>query len=149
MLYHICSKFLQPITSQGDMIDDVIGPGLSNPGQFCYLNPLVQTLFHILPLRLLVVGWPNGQPTITKLRAVFVVMAQGKMTSAISMEQICEEHVRGAQDCSELAIQIFEALRESAPESLQPIIQSLICFELSSQVPFWDGVREVAQPPAF
>jgi hypothetical protein len=64
------------------------------------------------------------------------------------MEQICEKQLKGAKDCSELAIQIFEALRESAPESLRPIIQSLICFELSSQVPFWDGVREVAQPPA-
>jgi hypothetical protein len=70
-------------------------------------------------------------------------MAQGKMTSAVSME-----HVKSAKDCSELAIQIFEALREAAPESLQSIIQSLICFELSSQVPFWDGIREVAQPSA-
>jgi hypothetical protein len=77
------------------MIDDVIGPGLRNPDQFCYINAWVQTLFHILPLRLLVVGWPNGEPIITKLRAVFVVMAQGKMRSAVSMEQICEEHVQG------------------------------------------------------
>jgi hypothetical protein len=86
MFYRICSKFLQPITSQDDMIEDVIGPGLSNPDQFCDINALVQTLFHTLPLRLLVVDWSNGQPTMTKLSAVIVVMAQGKMTSAVSME---------------------------------------------------------------
>jgi hypothetical protein len=149
MLYRICSKFLQPMTSQGDMIDDVIGPGLSNPDQFCYINSLVQTLFHILALRRLVLGWPNDEPTITKRRAVFIVIAQGKMTSAVSMEQICEKQLKGTKDCSELSIQIFEALRESAPESLQPIIHSLICFELNRQVPFWEGLREVAQPPAW
>jgi hypothetical protein len=33
-----------------------------------------------------------------------------------------------------LAKQIVEAVRESAPEPLQPIIQSLICLALSSQL---------------
>jgi hypothetical protein len=63
------------------------------------------------------------------------------------MEQICEEHVLDAKDCSELAIQIFEALRESASQTLQPIIQSLICFELSRRIPYCDGVRQLVQPP--
>jgi hypothetical protein len=38
MLYRICSKFLQPMTSQGDQIDGVIGPGLTHPDQFCDIN---------------------------------------------------------------------------------------------------------------
>jgi hypothetical protein len=40
------------------MIDEVIGPGLINPRNTRYVNPFVQLLFHILPLRLMIAAWP-------------------------------------------------------------------------------------------
>jgi ubiquitin C-terminal hydrolase len=42
--------------SQFDVIHQVIGRGLRNPGHACYINAFLQVLFHILRLRLLILA---------------------------------------------------------------------------------------------
>jgi hypothetical protein len=46
-------------SSQFHMSDEVIIPGLINPRDACYGNGFMHLFFHILPLRLLILAWPN------------------------------------------------------------------------------------------
>jgi hypothetical protein len=61
---------------QSQIIDEVIGPGLINPRNTCYINSLVQLLSPILSLRLMIVAWPNRDPIISTVRLIFVAMSQ-------------------------------------------------------------------------
>jgi hypothetical protein len=63
------------------MIQEVIRPGLANP--FCahYINAFAQTLFHILPLRLMIIARPSFEPTLSDFRAVFADMSQHYLTN--------------------------------------------------------------------
>jgi hypothetical protein len=57
------------------LIQEVIGPGLINPSYTHYINALVQLIFHILPLRLLILVWPNSNSTFGKLPLLLAAMS--------------------------------------------------------------------------
>jgi hypothetical protein len=57
------------------MIDELIRPGLTNTRDAGYVNAFVQLLFHILPLRLLIVVRPNRDLIISALHLMFVAMS--------------------------------------------------------------------------
>jgi hypothetical protein len=71
------------------MIDEVIRPSLVNPRDAGYVNAFTQLLFHILPLKLLIVAWPNRDLIISALHLMFVVMSQDRLIDAVS----CRLHV--------------------------------------------------------
>jgi ubiquitin C-terminal hydrolase len=110
---------------------DLIGPGLLNRSHLCYINAFVQTLFHILPLRLMILAWPNDNPIGTEFRLLFAQMSRHEVTSAASLSRICELHLVCGQDCSEFGMQIFQALHNSFSEGLRYTVENLICFQLS------------------
>jgi hypothetical protein len=55
VIYRIYRQWRIPRSLQSQMVDEVIGPGLINPRNICYVNAFVQLFFHILPLRLIIV----------------------------------------------------------------------------------------------
>jgi hypothetical protein len=81
------------------MMQEVSGPDIINPLSTCYINALVQILFHTLPLRLIVITWPNHDPTISKLRVLFTAMSQHQLTDAVSLSTLSEVDVLDAKDC--------------------------------------------------
>jgi hypothetical protein len=66
---HICQS------SQFHTIDEVIRPGPINARGACCANAFMQLLFHIPPLRLLIVAWPNRDLIISALHLMFVTMS--------------------------------------------------------------------------
>jgi hypothetical protein len=60
---------------QAQLIQDVIGPHLIDPSHACYINTFVQFLFHILPLRLLMLAWFDRDPMITKMPGLSATMS--------------------------------------------------------------------------
>jgi hypothetical protein len=110
------------------MNDEVIGPGLINPRNTCYVNSFMQLLFHILPLRLMIVAWPNRDPIMSPLRLMFVAMPQNRPIDAVSLSPVCEPDVLDGKDCFELALQILGALRDASSGMLRDTIEQLFCF---------------------
>jgi hypothetical protein len=86
------------------MIDNVIGPGLINPKNTRYVRAFVPLLYHILPLKLLIVAWPNRDPIIFALRLMFVAMSQNWLIDTGSPSTVCEPDVLDGKNCFELAL---------------------------------------------
>jgi hypothetical protein len=112
---------------QSHVIDEVPRPGLINPRDACYVNVLMQLLFHILPLRLLIVAWPNRHPIISALHLMFVAMSQDRLIDVVSLSTVCEPDVFDGKDCFELGLQILGALRDASSGTLRDTIQQLFC----------------------
>jgi hypothetical protein len=110
------------------MIDNVIGPGLINPKNARYVSAFVPLLYHILPLKLLIVAWPNRDPIIFALRLVFVAMSQNWLIDTVSLSTVCEPDVLDGKDCFELALQILEALCDASSGMSRDTIEQLFCF---------------------
>jgi hypothetical protein len=69
---------------QSHMIDEVIKPGLINRRDACYVDAFMQLLFHVLPLRSLIVAWPNRDLIIAALHLIFFAMSQDRLIDAVS-----------------------------------------------------------------
>jgi hypothetical protein len=87
----------------------------------------MQLLFHILPLRLLIVAWSNRDPTISALHLMFVAMSQDRLINAVALSTVCEPDVFDSKDCFELDVQILGALGDASPGMLRYKIQQLFC----------------------
>jgi hypothetical protein len=109
------------------MIDEVIRPGFINPWDVCYVHAFVQLLFHILPIRLLIVAWPNQDLIISARYLMFVAMSQDRLSDAVSLSTVCEPDVFDGKDCFELGLQIFGAFRDVSSGTLKGTIQRLLC----------------------
>jgi hypothetical protein len=109
------------------MINAVMIPGLVNPRDACYVDAFMQLLFHILPLRLLIVAWPNRDPIIFAVHLMFVAMSQDRLIDAVSLSTICEPDVFDGKDCFELGLHILGALRDASSRTLRDTIQQLFC----------------------
>jgi hypothetical protein len=87
------------------MIDEVVRPGPINPRNACYVNTLMQLLFHIRPLRLFIVVWPNRDLLISSFHPLFVAMSQDWLTDAGSLSTVCEPDVFDGKNCFKLGLQ--------------------------------------------
>jgi hypothetical protein len=110
------------------MIDEVIRLARINPRKPCHVDAFVQMLFHILPLRLMIVAWPNRNPIISALRLMLVAMSQNRPIDAVSLSTVCKPDVLDGKDCFELALQILGALRDVSSGMLRDRIEQLFCF---------------------
>jgi hypothetical protein len=88
------------------MIDDVIRRGLINPWDVCYVPAFMHLLFHILPLRLLNVAWPNRGRIIFALHLMVVPMFQDRLIDAVSLSTVCEPDILDRKDWFELGLRI-------------------------------------------
>jgi hypothetical protein len=113
------------------MIEEVIGHGLMNPPNTCYINAFMQLILHALPLRLFVLAWPNSDPTVAKVRALLTTMSQNQATDIFSRSTIFKPELIDAKDSSELALQSLEALRDSASGPLRSLLEDLVSFQLA------------------
>jgi hypothetical protein len=109
------------------MIDEAIRPILVNPRDTCYINAFTQLLFHILPLMLLIVVWPNRDLIISAVHLMFVAMSQDRGIDAISLSTVCQPDVFDSKDCFELGLQIWRALHDASSGALRDTIQQLFC----------------------
>jgi hypothetical protein len=116
------------------MIDEVIRPGLLNPRDACYVNAIMQLLFHILPLRLLILASPNQDLIISALHLMFVAMSQDRLIDVVSLSTACEPDVFDGKYCFELGLQIFGALRDASSGTLKDTIQHLFCSRQTTRV---------------
>jgi hypothetical protein len=107
------------------MTNEVMRPGLINPRDACDVNAFMQLLFHILPLRLLIVAWPNRDRIISTLPLMFVAMSQDQIIDAVSLSTVCEPDVVDGKDCFELGLQIFGGIRDASSGALRDTIQQL------------------------
>jgi hypothetical protein len=114
-------------SSQSHMIYEVIRPGLINPRDTCYISAFMQLLFHILPLRLLILGWSNQNIIISALHLVFVAMSQDWLIDAVSLSTVCEPDVFDDKDRFELGLHILGALGDAYSGTLRDTIQQLFC----------------------
>jgi hypothetical protein len=131
------------------MTDEVIGPGLINPRNTYYVNAFVQLLFHILPLRLMIVAWPNRDPIISALRLMFVAMSQNRPTDAVSLSTVYEPDVLDGKDCFKLALQILRALHDASSWMLRDTIEQLFCFRQITRFSTAFSSRYVSNRPLF
>jgi hypothetical protein len=109
------------------MIDEVMGPGLINPRDANYVNAFMQLLVHILPLRLLIVAWPNRDLIIFTLHLMFVAMSQGRLIDAAALSTVYGPDVFDGKDCFELGLQILGAPSDVSSGTLRDTIQQLFC----------------------
>jgi hypothetical protein len=131
------------------MIDDMIGPGLINPGNTYYINTFVQLLFHILPLMLMIVAWRNRDSTICALRLIFVAMSQNRPIGAVSLSAVWEPDVLDGKDRFELALQILGALGGASSSMLRDAIEQLFCFRQITRFSTAISSRCVPDRPLF
>jgi hypothetical protein len=149
VIYRVYRQCRIPRSLQSQMIDEVIGPGLINPRNPCYVNALVQLLFHILPLKLMIVAWCNRNPIISTLRLMFVAMSQNRPIDAVSLSTVCEPDVLDDKYCFELALQILGALRDASSGMLRDIIEQLFCFRQITPFSMAFSSRCVPDRPLF
>jgi hypothetical protein len=105
------------------MIDEVIRPGLISPRDACYVHAFMQLLFHILPLRLLIVAWPNRALIISALHLMFITMSQDRLIDAVSLSIACEPDVFDGKDCFKLGLHILRVFRDASSGMLKDAIQ--------------------------
>jgi hypothetical protein len=109
------------------MIDEIIRPGLINPRDANYVDAFMLLLFHILPLRLLIVAWSNRDLIISALHLMFVAMSQDRLIDDVSLSTGYEPDVFDGKDCFELGLQILGALHDVSSGMLRDTIQQLFC----------------------
>jgi hypothetical protein len=109
------------------MIDEVIRPGLINPMDACNVNAFMPLFYHILPLKLLIVAWPNRDLTISALRLMFFAMSQHRLINAVSLSTVCEPDVFDSKNYFERGLQILGALGGASSGTLRDTIQQLLC----------------------
>jgi hypothetical protein len=131
------------------MIDEVIRPGPINPRDSCYVNAFIQLLFHIWPLRLLIVAWFNKDLIISILHLMFVALSQDRLIDAVSLSTGCEPDEFDGKDCFELGLQIFEALRDTSSGRLRDTIQQLFCSRHITRFPAPFSSRRVSDRHSF
>jgi hypothetical protein len=102
--YRVYRQYQIRQSSQSDLIDEVIRPGVINPRDACYVNVFVQLLFHILPLRFLIVVWPNRDLIISALHPMLVAISQDRLIDAVSLLPVCEPYVFDGKDCFDLGL---------------------------------------------
>jgi hypothetical protein len=70
---------------QDQNIREVIVCRLVNPPHALHVSPFVQGLFHIIPLKLMILAWRNADRTVSKVHLLFASMSQHRVTDAISL----------------------------------------------------------------
>jgi hypothetical protein len=125
--YRVYRQYHIRQSSQSHVIDEIIRPGLINPRDASYVDAFMQLLFHILPLRLLIVAWPNRDLIISALHLMFVAMYQDRLTDVVSLSTVCEPDAFDGKDCFELGLQILGALHDVSSGTLRDTIQQLFC----------------------
>jgi hypothetical protein len=86
VLYRAYQQIPIPLSiPQDQMIRDVIAPGLFNPSHTCHINAFVQVLFHIIPLKVMILAWPNADQTVSKVRLLSASMSPHDVTDAVSL----------------------------------------------------------------
>jgi ubiquitin C-terminal hydrolase len=129
--------------------EEVFGSGIMNPSHPCYINAFVQVLFYILPLRLLVLAWPNSDPIVCALGQLFTGMSERHRVNAIALSRVCEPDVDDAKDCCEFGIQILGALHESSSGKLRSLIENILCLQLTTRFCEQTATRFLTEPPCF
>jgi hypothetical protein len=125
--YRIYCQYHIRQSSQSHMTDEVIRPGLLNPRDAYYVHAFLYLLFHMLPLRLLFVVWPNRDLIFSAFHLMFVAMFQARLIDAVSLSTVCDPDVFDGKDCFELGLQILGALRDASSGTLRDTIQQLFC----------------------
>jgi hypothetical protein len=67
----------------------------------------MQLLFRTLPLKLMIVAWPNRDSIISAVRLMLVAVFQNRPIDAMSLYTVCEPDVLDGKDCFELALQVL------------------------------------------
>jgi hypothetical protein len=149
LIYRVYRQYRIPRSLHSQMIDEVIGSGLINPRNTRYVNAFVQLLFHILPLRLMIIAWPSRDPIISVLPLMFGAMFQNRTIDAASLSTVCERDVLDGKDCFELALHILGALRDVSSGTLRDTIEQLFCFRQITRLSTDFSSRCVSDRPLF
>jgi hypothetical protein len=96
------------------MIDEVIRPGLINPWDACYVNAFMALLVRTIPLRWLIIAWPNQYLIISALHLMLFAVSHDRLIDAVSLSTVCESDVSDGKDCFELGLQILGSLRDGS-----------------------------------
>jgi hypothetical protein len=113
------------------MIREVIAHGLFNQFRPCRINAFIQGLFHIIPFKPMILVWPNADQMVSKVRFFFASVSQHHVRDAVSLSSICKPDLIDAKDCSELALKILGALRDSSCGTYRSTIEHFVSFKLT------------------
>jgi hypothetical protein len=117
-----------------ELIHQFIGPGLINRSHTCYINAFVQMLFHILPIRYLILALPDYDPVASKIRSIFVCMSRHQLTTTVSLTLTSQDNGNPTYECGEFAIRCLDAIRNACSDELRYTIENLLCFKLKNQI---------------
>jgi hypothetical protein len=76
-------------------------------------------------------------------------MSQHHVTDAVSLSTICEPDLHDAKYCSELALKILGALRDSSSGTLRSAIEHSVCVKLTTRLQTRFSSRLVIHAPSF
>jgi hypothetical protein len=124
-----------------------IGYGLLNTSSNCYVNAFLQVIYHITPLRRLVLSWESSDWMVRLLQRVFSSMERKRLVSPAGLAEICEPGVHGQKDCYEFALNLLDALSNRSVGELARGFRELIRFEIRHVVSCSDQDRHTVDPP--
>jgi hypothetical protein len=88
----------------------IIGRGLLNTANDCYINAFLQIVFHVLPFRVLIMRWKTSERIVVQLQLVFRELTRKNLISAGFGRDVSEPERAGPKDCSEFGRNLLNVL---------------------------------------
>jgi hypothetical protein len=117
-----------------DSISRLVRPNITACPQASYLAPLVLTLFHIQPLRRLIICWPNPETIALAVGKIFATLELGKLARVDSLALLCNSEPTEYNELLQVTMDILSALRSSAPVRVHFLFGELFRVDLSWQI---------------
>jgi hypothetical protein len=119
-------------------VQTIIGTGLLNTANNCYLNAVIQVLFHLLPVRNLIMSWPGENSVAAQLRLVFMNLSRARLICPAFMSGVCEPGEDRAKDCSEFALNLLSIIRLELDGPFKGNLERLVYFEIVRRIVIGD-----------
>jgi hypothetical protein len=150
LLLRKSKKDIRSVPSEPLSDDDqlIIGGGLLNIANDCYINAFVQIVFHILPFRLLIMRWNTSERIVLQLQLVFRELARKNLISARFLRDVSEPGRAGPKDCSEFGRNLLNALFVIASPELTEQLNTLIRFQIRHVRSYPDHDQIILDNPA-
>jgi hypothetical protein len=108
----------------------IIGGGLLNTANDCYIDAFLQIVFHILPFRLLIMRWNTSERIVLQLQSVFRGLTRKDLISAGFLRDVLEPERASPKDCSEFGRNLLNALFLIASPQLVEQLNASIRFQI-------------------
>jgi hypothetical protein len=127
--------------------NSLVSVGLLNRDGSCYVNAFLQVLFHVSPLRSLILRLGRDDPLLRRLRSIFSEMARGNLICPADIGMIVEPDRQGDKDCCEFGSNLLNAVLARVDDATLMSLQDLICFQIVRTLSAYGEQGQVMEPP--